>query len=180
MTLREDLLPLVDACRQITEDLDQRTTGLTIRTRTWSGSVIGQTSDADSEVVTDSNSELVQTNSASNAVQVERSYTDSDLVFPRRYHCRILSDKDTAQIITASGGRFVPGRYVKMWFTPSFTGGGYQQTDLVPVVNDDSQEVIYVLSGNGLNGDYTLVSFNADRPYRYEMILRQRNATSRP
>lgn len=208
MTLREDLLPLVDACRQITEELDQRTTGLTIRVRTWSGSIIGQTAEADSEIViatsdtpnavivdpsdfitvdpsnfilvTDSTTAAVQVNSANQAIQVEKSFSDADLIFPRRYHCRILSDKDTAQIVTASAGRFGPGRYVKMWMTPSFPGGGYQQTDLVPVVNDDSQEVIYLLSGLGLNGEYTLVSFNSDRPYRYEMILRQKNVTSRP
>lgn len=156
MTLREDLLPLVDACRQITEDLDQRTTGLTIRTRTWTSGFVGKTSDPPAV-----------------------SFTDSDVVFPKRYHIKVLSPEKAQQIVAASAGRLDPGQYVKLWVTPTFDGGGHSQAELMPQ-GSQGVEILYVLSGVGMNANYTLATFNNDRPYRYELILRRRNDSPPP
>lgn len=155
MSLRDDLLPLVDECRTITEDLGQRTTALTVRTRTWLSGFVGKEQ------------------------PTAPHFTDSDLVFPARYHIKNLSPNQVNQIISASAGRFQPGQYVKLWVTPQFSGGGYPQSSLVPS-GSTGVEIIYVLFGSGLNGTFNLVTFNSDRPYRYELILRERNESSIP
>lgn len=53
MTLRTDLLPVVDTLRALTGPsvLDIRTAQLTIRTRVWSGGYIGEGTAADSDLV---------------------------------------------------------------------------------------------------------------------------------
>ena len=69
MTLRTDLLPVVDTLRALTGPgvLDIRTAQLTIRTRVWSGGTVG-----------------------------EGSPTDSDLVIPKQYKVAHLSAKEIA------------------------------------------------------------------------------------
>lgn len=147
MSLRDDLLPVVDAARKITEDLGQRTTALTIRTRTWSGGRIGL-----------------------------GASSDSDLVLPARYSIKELSATQVNQIVSGSGGAYGPGRYIRLWVTPAFTGGGYTQDQLDPD-GSDGVEIIHILSGSGINGNFKLVSITLGRPYRYELVLVQRNET---
>jgi hypothetical protein len=69
MSLRTDLLPVVDLLRGLTgpTELDIRTAQLTIRTRTWSGAEVGL-----------------------------GTYTDSDLVLPQQYKVTSLSTKEVA------------------------------------------------------------------------------------
>jgi hypothetical protein len=52
MTLRDDVLPLVNMGRQIVDDLGLRTTTVALRTRTWSSGVVGRgtTTDVDVEI----------------------------------------------------------------------------------------------------------------------------------
>ena len=51
MALRDDLLPCIDDARQCIEDLGLRLDVVTIRTRTFSGSVLGDGSPTDVDVV---------------------------------------------------------------------------------------------------------------------------------
>lgn len=155
MSLRDDLLPVVDAARAITEALGQRTTALTVRTRTWASGLIGKKSDTGPD------------------------FTDSDVVLPARYHIKNLSPNQVNQIVDASAGRLQPGQYVKVWVTPDFNGGGFSQAELAPQASE-GVDIIYVLSGSGLNGNFNLATFNSDRPYRYELILRERNDSPTP
>lgn len=69
MTLRTDLLPIVEAARRLTGSavLDQRPSQLTIRTRTWSGGRID-----------------------------DGTATDSDLVLPQHYKIKELSSREIA------------------------------------------------------------------------------------
>jgi len=69
MSLRTDLLPVVDLLRGLTgpDVLDIRTAQLTIRTRTWSGTEVG-----------------------------EGTPTDSDLVLPKNYRVDSLTTKEIA------------------------------------------------------------------------------------
>lgn len=69
MSLRTSLLPVVDTLRALTGPsvLDIRTVKLTIRTRVWSGSCLG-----------------------------EGTPTDTDLVFPQQYKIRYLTGKEIA------------------------------------------------------------------------------------
>jgi hypothetical protein len=151
MSLRDDLLPVVDEARKITQDLGQRTTSLTVRTRTWSGTRPG-----------------------------DGIPTDVDLVIPARYSIKELSPSAVNQLVSNSGGSYGPGRYVKLWVTPAFNGGGYTQEQLSPDNSADNVEIIYVLAGSGINGEFNLCTMNVGRAYRYELLLVQRNATPNP
>lgn len=51
MSLRSDLVPVVDAGRQLAADLGLRQRTVTIRTRTWSGSRVGSGTATDSDLV---------------------------------------------------------------------------------------------------------------------------------
>lgn len=117
MSFRDELLPLVDECRKVTEDLGQRTTTLKVRTETWSGARVGL-----------------------------GTMTATEISFPGRYHIKQLSAGSVAQIVNASGGQFQPGQYVKLWVTPQFAGGGYTKEQLVPG-GADNAEIVYLLTG---------------------------------
>lgn len=149
MTLREELLELVDDVRGLLapDELDQRTSKLTIITRAWAGGRVRSGAKWDQVV----------------------------LELPQRYKVQQLSAKQ-AEFLLGSGGRYSPGDAVRVVVTPAYTGGGYTEAQLKPPVPQSGTEIIYLLDG-AVAGEYSLAGLKLDRPYRYELTLLRTNRT---
>lgn len=154
MSLRTDLLPVVDAARAITgaAQLDQRTSQLTIRTRTWSEGKINR-----------------------------GTKSDSDLVLPQQYKITQATAGQVERLL-GSGGSYQPGQHVLVVVTPAWYAddgvtqlGGYTDAQLKPS-GSPGVEVLYLITG-ALSGEFTLVGFYVTRPYRRELLLQRRNAS---
>lgn len=143
---RNRLLAVADRVRPIAAPF--RTTAVTIRKRTWTGTQVG-----------------------------EGTSSDVDLVLPPYVKVVELSNKE----IASSGGKLLDGAVRVGPITPTYLtsdgqSGGFTIADLTPSADDNSQEVIYLLSG-ACAGEYRLFSSMNSRPFRYELTLnRTRNA----
>lgn len=149
MTLRDDLLPIVDAVRAITGDLqlDQRPSKLTIRTRVWSGGRIGVGSSSDSE-----------------------------LELPQHYKIREVSSREVAG---SAGRLEIGDLQVVVTPQSTDGNGfttGYTAEQLAPVFSAPGSEAIYIVSGQ-INGEYSRIDLRRDRPYRFVLTLRRTNRT---
>lgn len=158
MTLRDDLLPVVDVIRGVAGDLalDQRTTQITVRTRVWSGGKVKL-----------------------------GNKTDTNLVLPQRYTCRIMS-AGQAERTFGSGGVYTPGQWVYAAVTPPFpanppftAGSGYTLAQLLPDATDLATEIHYVLSSNGrpsgIDGVFRRAGVQTHRAYRIILFLERTN-----
>lgn len=98
------------------------------------------------------------------------TFTDSDLVLPKRYPVKELSTRE----IASSGGRYEMGDVRVTDITKSFTGGGYTKAQLSPASewdsNEDSREELYILTGD-ISGTYKLKDLEGDDVVSWSMVL---------
>lgn len=80
-----------------------------------------------------------------------------------------------AREIAGSGGRYREGDIRADRITPSYSGGGYEITDVRPEPPEGS-EVVYV-AGGALAGDYELVDADFSRNFGYSLVLRRKRGT---
>jgi hypothetical protein len=115
---------------------------LTIRVRTWTGRV------------------------------GDGTFSDSDLVLPKRYELRELSSREVA----SSGGRYSLGDVRMNDLTKAYAGGGYTRAQLDPAsafsVNEQSKRVMYVLTGD-VSGIYSLIDIKGDDIVSWSLVLRR-------
>jgi hypothetical protein len=142
VSLRDDLLPVVNDGRQIIDDLGFRTHTVTVRTRTWAGARPG--------------------------LPTPTSYTDSVLALTPAPRVRQVSSQEVAQ----SGGFLSTGDVRIDRITPQYAGGGYTPDQLDPSLGGTAAnvEVVYRLTGP-LAADYTIKSANYDRALGYSLIV---------
>lgn len=146
MSLRDDILSgVLQNTRPLLANLGFRTNSLSLVIRTWSGGKPG----------------------ASGATA-----TDSDAVdiypIPR---IRAVSQRD----IAGSGGRYQDGDLRADRLSPKNAAGGYDVTDLRPIVST-GQEIIYKITGPN-EGEYELVDIETAQNFQYVLILRRRRIT---
>jgi hypothetical protein len=146
MPLREDLLPVVDMGRAIAGELGLRVyASVTVRVRTWSGSVTGEGTKTDVDTLL--------------------------LVGGQPPKVRQVSQKD----IVRSGGLYEEGDLEIGPLTPQYAGGGTSIASLDPAVATRPTEVFYRIAGPGSasGGDwYKKVSDSMDRPFRMMVTVR--------
>lgn len=141
MSLRDDLLPVLQDTRAIVDDLGFRTHDVAVVVRTWAGSRPGDpTPDA---------------------------YTDASTPIAPNPRVRQVTSREVAQ----SGGIVSMGDLRIDKITPSFAGGGYTPNDIAPSTNGATNvEVFYRVVGP-LGGDYALVTSNTDRALGYSLVV---------
>lgn len=150
MSLRDDLLPVVDAVRGIADELGLRTITVTRRVRTYSGPVghVGVTLDA----------------------TVDTPLRPTPPVRPARAH------REDEAILQGPYGDATGQprllRYEVGPITPAYADGGYDAASLMPH-DDDTRRVTFVLAG-GQHGDgeeYSVVRVDDTRPFRVMLTL---------
>lgn len=98
-----------------------------------------------------------------------------DLALPAYVKVVELTNKEVAD----SGGKYLDGAVQVGPITPAYlanSGGGFTIADLSPDAANDSEEIIYVLSG-ACAGNYRLASSLNSRPFRYMLTLNRRRDT---
>jgi hypothetical protein len=156
MSLRDDLLPVVDDVRLIPGDFGFRRYGVTIRRRVWSGNFAGDGTPTDQDIV------------LSPIPRVRNSFSSASL------------RPETLQYILANGG-VIDDRYYQIdRITPAYVSngvaGGYsaQQLRLKPPTDAKNVECIVVLVGDdGFKRDCEQVTFEQDRAFKYAMLVRE-------
>jgi hypothetical protein len=149
MTLRDDLLPVMQTARGVIDGLGFRTSDVTIEVRFWPSGRIG---------TPDATSYTVETTLA--------------LKNPRP-RVRQLSSQE----IASSGGQYEQADVRIDKLTPQWAQGGYTPAQLAPSVDpgDQSREVVYLLTGP-LNGEYRLINNSFDRALGYSLVVRRTRA----
>jgi len=150
MSLRDDVLPPIDAARQIIDDLGFRRFSLTIRKRSWTinGSAVAPGTPG-------------------------ATATRTDLVITPRPRGRSVSEAE----IAASGGTYKQGdiRFDKI--TPAFSGaqgsGGYTPAQLYPTFTAASEDICCIVTDDEGTFEATIVSFQAERSFTVEMVVRR-------
>lgn len=155
MSLREDLLPTVDDLRGIADDLGLRRYRFFVRTKTWSGASagLGTVTNVDVEI----------------------------LPRPKVGHAK-LESKGPHEVADAAGS-YRDGEYLVSNLTPAYYDvhnvqlGGYTPGQLKPRPATARNEIVYVLSGDDGDIECTLAEDYFDRPFRYQMRLKQTRRT---
>lgn len=147
MSLRDDLLPVVDELRQLPDDFGIRLYSVILRTRTWKSGKpgIGQPTIVDVEI----------------------------LPKPR---VRLLSTKEVAESGgTYHAGDFKVEKITPK-YAPALADGrtGHTPAELVQVVTAAAQDVAIVLTGDEGPIECTAVEYHFDRPFNYWMVARRR------
>ncbi len=160
-SLRECLLPMVDELRDLRSpsELDQETTQITIRTRTWSEGRRDKGKPHDVDVVLPQRYKVVEMATREIAGSGGR-YSAGDL----KVH--VTPQYDTGQVGSA------------------FETGGFTVAQLAPQPKKNGIEIFYVLCGTltagvraGVNGLYRRIDVMSHRAYRTSLILRRVNTT---
>lgn len=96
----------------------------------------------------------------------------------------------TSREIASSGGRYEEGDLVIGPITPAYPSlphgytEGYTETQLVPRVAGQGQEIIYRMAqqsgATGIVGDMYLVEFKRDRVMRFELVVGRLRTTPGP
>lgn len=98
------------------------------------------------------------------------AYSDSDLVLPQIYK---VSKVKIAEV-SASGGLYEISDLKVGPITPRGDTLGWTESQLAPIVTNDGQEIIYVLTGDaGHSGEYSRISFEREKPFSYYLVLRR-------
>lgn len=151
MTLRDDLLPMIDGLRGLFTQFGVARYTVAIRRVTWSGGRrgLGTPTPVDTPIVD--------------------STGGSPLVVP----------VSTAEI-ASSGGTYGQGDLKIVGITPRYTTpttGGYTPAQLQPVPASDAQEVFYVLIGDEGEMHCTVVDSRYNDPVEYTLVVRRRRDT---
>lgn len=150
MTLRDDLLPQIEALRGIPGQLGFRPyTSVVLRTRTWSGAEPGDGTH------TDSNLALTAGGQPAKVRQI------------------------SAREVQASGGRYTDADFIVGPLTPAFSGGGYTPAQLAPGSTLRAVERHVVLTGPGETAsEWLIVGDQKDRALRYTLTIRRTERTT--
>jgi hypothetical protein len=145
MSLRDDMLPVVDGLRGLFSEFGVARYAFAIRRITWSGGKrgLGVATPVDTPIV-----------SASGG---------SPLVQP-------VSTRE----IAASAGTFQEGDLRISGITPHYAGGGFTPAQLRPQCASDAEEIIYVLTGDEGEVHCTLVESKFDDPVEYSLVVRRK------
>ncbi len=151
MTLRDDLLPRIDALRAIPGQLGFRPyTSVRIRTRTWSGTRPG-----------DGTSDDVWTTLTTGGQPAKVSQMN-------------------LRAIAASNGQYLDGDCTVGPLTPAFSGGGYEPEDIASSVSARNVERHVVLEGPGEpdgGSVWQIVNPQTSRALRYLLVIRRTERT---
>lgn len=102
----------------------------------------------------------------------EGATTHVDVVLTPTPKVREISQRE----IVNSGGRYQAGDLRVGPITPAYTGGGYTEAQLAPVVTSDAVEVVYVLAGY-ISGEYARVDLSQDRSHSWFLTLTRTRRT---
>lgn len=150
MSLRDDLLPAIDAIRGIPDQLGTRLYDVSIRVRSWSGSRPAvdnsSSSDADAAFGVDAGTHRTR------VVQL----TSRDLI--------------------ASGGNYSDADLKVGPLTPKYAGGGFEPSDFDPEPTSAPVEIFFKIVGPGMRaGGSWFKKINTNvvgTPFRYTFIVR--------
>lgn len=146
MTLRDDFLPVLDWGRGLLDDFGLRLFTVVCRVVRWSGERVGVG---------------------------YPTYTDTTLTVDgsKRVKVRDLSSEEAI----AQGGLYTNEILEIGPFTPTFSTGGTDPSDLNPSVNASyPQEVFYKVTGPGIEGHwYEVLEVNTTKPFRYMVRVRK-------
>ncbi len=145
MSFVSDVLPDIDEIRAIPGDLGLRPFTITVRTRSWSGTRVGDGTSTDADAIL--------------------------LVHGQAPKCRRVAYKETA----AAGGKYQEGDYRVGPMTPDFPGGGVAFSTLAPtsqasteiyyrLVGPDTPALGTWCSAVGEEGDHPLHRYLVVRP----------------
>jgi len=152
VTLRDTLLPRIDALRAIPGELGFRPyTSVRIRTRTWSGTRPGDGTPAD---------EWTDLTTGGQPAKVSQM---------------------NVRAIAASNGQFLDGDCVVGPLTPTFSGGGYDPSDIASSSTARNVERHVVLQGPGepeAGSVWAIINPNTSRSLRYTMVIRRTERTA--
>ena len=149
-TARDAFRALANACRAIPETFGTRSTGVTVRVRTYSGAVGAQGTALSSTVDT--------------------------VLSPRPRVRQVIEGTPSyfgGGIFTDSTGRVLAGEYEVGPITQEFPGGGYSPADLAPA-GSVSKRVTIVLTGDEFqsNGEeFEVIKVDATRPFRTMLLV---------
>ena len=146
MSLRDDLLPVLDEVRAIPGELGLRPFEVWMRVTTWDGGRVG--------------------------VGTKTTTDTQFLVGGQNPKCHVLTSKD----VVASGGLYSEADVRVGPLTPQFPGGGSDTTAFDPPVTGAATQVAFRILGPGITagGDwYRKIGQNDVAPLRYEIILRK-------
>ena len=144
MSIRDDLLPVVDQLRQLPDDFGLRRYTVTIRRRVWSGGAPGLGTPA-----------------------------NTDLVLTPKPKVRQLSSREVADSGgTYEMGDYELSRITPRYSSP--TTGGYTPTQLLLQPEGADQDVCVILNGDEGEIECQVVTSTFDRAFRYTLVVRRR------
>lgn len=147
MSLRDDLLPLVDEIRgSVPGDLGLRPHTVTVRVRTWSGARPGL-----------------------------GTKTDVDTLIRNAGYNPKVAEVTTKDVV-ASGGFYQSGDFRIGPITPEYTGGGTALATQDPATTSTAREVLYKIEGPGLPSTgawFKRVSDTTLKSFRNEIVVRR-------
>lgn len=155
MSLRDDLLPLVDELRALPGELGFRPfTSVVLRTRTWSGEEPGDGTPTDVNLALETGGQVVK------VAQL------------------------TSREVQASAGRYTQADFKVGPLTPQHTRedtttGGYTPTQLAPSTTARNVERHIILTGPGEPGsEWIIVGETFTGSFRYSLIIRRTERTA--
>jgi len=147
-TIRDGLLPVVDALRQLPSDFGIRRYSVTLRSRAWSGGSPGL-----------------------------GTATDTDTLISPAPRVRVLSPKEVASSGgTYQDGDFMIEKITPAYTSP--TTGGWAPSVLQQVPGASADDVVIVMVGDEGTIECTAVKFFFDRPFNYRVVARARRVVS--
>lgn len=151
MTLRDDLLPRIDALRAIPGQLGFRPyTSVRVRTRTWSGERPGDGTPIDTFVALTTGGQPAKVSAMS------------------------------VRAVASSNGQYLDGDCVVGPLTPTFDGGGYDPADIASSSTAPNVERHVVLEGPGEPSGgsvWAIINPNTSRALRYTLVIRRTERT---
>lgn len=156
MSIRDDLLPVVDQLRALPNEFGLRRYAVTIRRRVWSGAYPGDGTPSDQDIV------------ITPVPRVRNSFSSATL------------SPQAMQYILANGN-VIDDRYYKIdRITPAYVNngvpGGYTPKQLRTVASPDLknvEEIVVLVGDDGLKRDCVQVSFEQDRSFGYTMLVHE-------
>lgn len=159
MSIRDDLLPVVDQLRALPGTFGLRRYAVTIRRRIWSGTYPGDGTPTDQDIV------------ITPTPRVRNSFSSATL------------SPQALQYILANGN-VIDDRYYKIdRITPAYidasnnnTPGGYSPQQLRTVVSPDIknvEEIVVLVGDDGYKRDCVQVTFEQDRSFGYTMLVHE-------
>lgn len=150
-TLRQALLPVVDALRGIPAQLGLRLYSVSVFSRTWSGTRVG----------------IGESNDASSKLMVNLGTYDTKVQLV------------TARDVIASGGLYTDQDLKIGPITPPYTGSGKDNNDITvfdPTPNASPVEIFFRVTGPGFPAEgawFKKISQNVMGNFRYTFVVRK-------